>query len=112
MPNRFPGLILFVLGGVGILRAQADPAESDTRVQVLYTEAKAAQAHGDITGAVAKYQEIIRIAPRLAPAYNNLGGLYFRERQYQKAATVLEQGLKINPGMSSASALLGISLYE
>ena len=47
-----------------------------------------------------------------AAAYNNLGALYFRQRDYQKAAAILEQGLKINPTMPSASALLGISLYE
>ena len=32
-------------------------------------------------------------------AYNNLGALYFRQRNYAKAAAVLEQGLKVNPGM-------------
>jgi tetratricopeptide (TPR) repeat protein len=35
-----------------------------------------------------------------------------RQKEYKKAADVLEKGLKIDPKMSSASALLGISLYE
>jgi len=90
----------------------AQTGENDSRVQELYAQAKAAQSRGDVAGAVSKYEEILRAAPKLAPAYNNLGALYFRQREYRKAAAVLEQGLRINPGMSSASALLGISLYE
>jgi tetratricopeptide (TPR) repeat protein len=90
------------------LAAQA----GDARVEELYAQAKAAQAAGDLRGAISKYEEMLRIAPKLAAAYNNLGALYFRARDYHKAASVLEQGLKISPGMPSASALLGISLFE
>jgi tetratricopeptide (TPR) repeat protein len=81
-------------------------------VQELYSQAKAAQAQGDLATAIAKYEQILRIAPRLGPAYNNLGALYFRQHDYRKAATVLEQGLKVSPAMPSAAALLGISLFE
>ena len=103
-------LMAILLPGFRALEAQNE--EGDARVQELYSQAKAAQSRNDIPTAIAKYEEILRIAPRLGPAYNNLGALYFRERSYQKAAAVLEQGLKINPGMPSASALLGISLFE
>src|SRR5207249_663489 len=58
------------------------------------------------------YESLLQSAPRLAPAYNNLGSLYLRQREYKKAAAVLEKGLKIDPKMSSASALLGMALYE
>jgi tetratricopeptide (TPR) repeat protein len=103
-------VLLLLLSGPG-LYAQKDPGD-DPRVQALYEQAKSAQAQGDIGAAIAKYEEILRIAPRLSAAYNNLGGLYFRQRDFQKAAKVLEAGLKLNPGMPSASALLGISLFE
>ena len=63
-------------------------------------------------GAAASYEVLLQIAPRLAPAYNNLGSLYVRQREYRKAANVLEKGLRVDPKMSSASALLGIALYE
>jgi tetratricopeptide (TPR) repeat protein len=96
----------------GAQKPPADSGETDPRVEELYGQAKAAQSQGDVAGAVGKYQEILRIAPRLGPAYNNLGALYFRLRDYQKAAAILEQGLKISPAMPSASALLGISFYE
>jgi tetratricopeptide (TPR) repeat protein len=114
MPFRLLAIasLALVVSGLTALPAQPDSGEGDARVQELYSQAKAAQAQGDLATAVAKYEQIVRIAPRLGPAYNNLGALYFRQRDYRKAATVLEQGLKISPGMPSASALLGISLFE
>lgn len=87
-------------------------ARDDSQVQQLYTDAKAAEARGDLAGAAAKYESILRVAPDLAPAYNNLGAIYFKERQYGKAAAVLKKGLQLDPHMTSASALLGMSLFE
>jgi len=112
MTPRLLAMSLMVLLLPEFRKAQAQSDEGDARVQELYSQAKAAQSRNDIAGAIARYEEILRIAPRLGPAYNNLGALYFRQRNYQKAATVLEQGLKIDPAMPSASALLGISLFE
>ena len=95
-----------------LLSAQSGDNADDARVQKLYAGAKAAEARGDLAGAAANYESLLQIAPRLAPAYNNLGSLYLRQREYKKAAAVLEKGLKIDPKMSSASALLGMALYE
>jgi tetratricopeptide (TPR) repeat protein len=94
------------------LHAQKTAPGDDPKVQQLYAEAKSAQAQGDLTGASAKYEELLRVAPALGPAYNNLGALYIQQHDYKKASAVLEKGLKVDPKMSSASALLGISLYE
>src|SRR6266568_2423134 len=85
---------------------QSKSAEDDSRIEQLYSEAKSAEARGDFDTAVAKYEAILHIAPRLGPAYNNLGAVYFKHRDYPKAAAVLEQGLRVNPAMPSASALL------
>ena len=92
--------------------AQSDAGANDPRVSKLYGDAKAAEARGDFAGAAASYESLLQVAPRLAPAYNNLGSLYLRQREYKKAVAVLEKGLKIDPKMSSAAALLGIALYE
>src|SRR5580658_4715988 len=104
-------VLLLLFSGRQGLCAQKD-AGDDPRVQQLYEQAKNAQSQGDIGAAIAKYEEILWIAPRLSAAYNNLGALYFRQRDFQKAAKILEAGLKLNPAMPSASALLGISLFE
>src|SRR2546423_889311 len=90
----------------------AAQADSGSRVQALYAQAKSAEANGDSTAAIAKYQAMIAVAPRLASAYNNLGLLYFKNRDYENAVKILEQGLKLNAAMPTASALLGISLSE
>ena len=101
---------------LGLLAAhmsgQTSAGADNPRVEELYDEAKHAQGQGDIATAIAKYEEIVRLAPKLGVAYNNLGALYVRERNFGKAAGVLTQGLKVNPGMTSAAALLAISLFE
>jgi tetratricopeptide (TPR) repeat protein len=84
----------------------------DARVQKLHAEAKSAEDAGDVSGAIAKYQEILKLAPRLGAAYNNLGLLYFKQRDFEKAALILQKGLIVDPKMPSASALLGISFYQ
>ena len=105
-------LMLVLLCFQGPVFAQSGAASDNERVQQLYAEAKSAEAQGNLTAATTKYESLLEIAPRLAPAYNNLGALYLRQREFKKAAAVLERGLKIDPHMSSASALMGISLYE
>jgi tetratricopeptide (TPR) repeat protein len=116
--RSFPaGLFPALLVGVPLLLASGAAArrgapQTDPSVETLYSEAKAAEARGDLRAAVAKYESLLEAAPRLAPAYNNLGALYLRSGDFKKAAAVLEKGLKIDPRMPSASALLGISLYE
>jgi tetratricopeptide (TPR) repeat protein len=92
--------------------AQSGAVENDPRVSRLYNKAREEEARGDLAGAAASYEALLQIAPRLAPAYNNLGSLYVRQREYRKAANVLEKGLKVDPKMSSTFALLGIALYE
>lgn len=94
------------------LAAQQQGSADDSRVDQLYAAAKSAQAQGDTGGAIRNYEALIQIAPHLAPAYNNLGMLYLNVHDYQKAAETLKKGLAINPRMPSASALLGIALYE
>jgi tetratricopeptide (TPR) repeat protein len=112
------GLVCLVLLGLTLLfssntvLAQSDSVANDPRVSKLYADAKAAEARADFASATTSYESLLQIAPRLAPAYNNLGSLYLRQREYKKAAAVLEKGLKLDPKMSSASALLGIALYE
>ena len=73
---------------------------------------KLAQQRGDNAEAIEKYRAMLKLAPHLAPAYNNLGMLYFNEHDYEQAAQVLKHGLELNPDMPTASALLGMSYHE
>ncbi|AXC11694.1 hypothetical protein ACPOL_2370 [Acidisarcina polymorpha] len=93
--------------------AAQDPSDEVTpEVQQLYAEAKAAQKSGDIQTAIAHYQKMLKLAPHLAPAYNNLGMLYFNQHNYAQAAEVLEKGLAVDPAMNTAQAMLGISEFH
>ena len=92
------------------LHAQTSASAPSPAVQKLYEEAHAAQAGGDAATAIAKYQEILKIAPRLAAAYNNLGILYYQQHDLVNAVAVLEKALKIDPSVTSSSALLGSAL--
>jgi len=87
-------------------------ASNEARAEALYDEARGLQSRGDLKGAAEKYEAMIAIAPKLGVAYNNLGSLYVRLGNYQKAVQVLEKGLKVDPAMTTASALLGIALFE
>src|SRR6266571_242049 len=82
-----------VLGSLLTSPLLGQQPDSDAQVQALYTQAKTAEASGDSATAIAKYEAILRIAPKLGSAYNNLGLLYFRRRDYQHAVDVLKEGL-------------------
>lgn len=91
---------------------QGGDAEVTPKVQQLYAEANEAAQSGDQSTAIDKYRAIIKLAPHLAPAYNNLGALYFDQRDYEHAAETLKRGLEINPSMPTAAAILGMSYVQ
>ncbi len=86
--------------------------EVTPQVQQLYADAKAAQQRGDNDAAIEKYRAMIKLAPHLAAAYNNLGMLYFNAHDYQNAAQVLQRGLELHANMPTASAMLGMSYFQ
>src|ERR1039458_8626573 len=95
----------------GAIALQAND-EITHAVQQLYEQAKAAHQRGGNAAAIEKYQEIIKLAPHLVAAYNNLGMLYFNEHDYTRAAEILKRCLELNPAMNHASAMLGMSYFE
>lgn len=105
-------LVLACLVPAGAWGQAASAPVVTPEVQRLYAEAQAAQAQQDNPRAIEKYRAILKLAPRLAAAYNNLGMLYFNQGAYGKAVEVLEQGLKVNPSMPSASAILGTCFFQ
>src|SRR4051812_42264976 len=105
------GALLVLLTVVPVGNAQKPAAQISPEVQKLYREAHDAQARGDIGTAIARYEEILKIAPRLVQSYNNLGMLYYQKHDYAQAKAVLEKGAKIDPNLVTISALLGSTDY-
>ena len=100
----------FALGSLpALLHSQADGGASDARVQKLYGEAKAAEARGDLAGAVASYESLLQIAPRLAPAYNNLGSLYLTANRNSDAIQALTRAVALDPRLANAHNGLGVA---
>src|ERR1035438_1905501 len=92
--------------------AQQENKEVTPEVKQLFAQAKAEQEHGDSAKAIEKYKATIELAPHLAPAYHNLGMLYFNEHDYSHAAEALERGIELNPSLPNESAILGISYFH
>lgn len=92
--------------------AQQANDEVTPEVQNLYAQAKAARQSGDGATAIEKYRAIIKRAPHLAAAYNNLGMLYFDGHDYAHAIEVLQRGSELNPNMPSTAAMLGMSYFQ
>jgi tetratricopeptide (TPR) repeat protein len=105
-------LLCLSLSAIAVYPQASSDDEVTPQVQALYTQAKAAQQRGDNAEAIEKYRAMLKLAPHLAPAYNNLGMLYFNEHDYEHAAQVLKHGLELNPDMPTATALLGMSYHE
>jgi tetratricopeptide (TPR) repeat protein len=112
--SRFPYLLLLWLLALAVSPALASQGNDDVtpEVQELYAQARAARQRGDNPTAIAKYQAMIKLAPHLAAAYNNLGMLYFDSHDYTRAAEVLQHGMELNPNMPSAAAMLGMSYFQ
>jgi len=81
-------------------------------VQQMFAQAKAAHHTGDDGAAIEKYRAVIKLAPHLVAAYNNLGLIYFNEHDYTSAVEVLTRCLELDPGMMTASAVLGMSYFH
>lgn len=96
---------------VFVCAAQQSSAPDDSGIDQLYAAAKAAQARGDLNEAIQKYQAMVKADPGLAPAWNNLGLLYYQQHDYAHAIPALREGLRLNPQMTTADALLGTCLF-
>lgn len=112
MANR---IALFCLGIALLLSSLTSHSicqDSENRVQSLYSEAHSAEQAGNLDVAVEKYHAILQLDPKLPPAYNNLGRLYFRQGRYSEAIEALKHAIQLDARLASSHALLGISCYE
>jgi tetratricopeptide (TPR) repeat protein len=78
---------------------------------------RATEARGDIEKARAHLQKAIDISPNFDEALNNLGTIYYGDKQFEKAAELFERALQANPNSFAAQvnlvgALLSLGRYE
>ncbi|KAA6463179.1 tetratricopeptide repeat protein [Acidobacteria bacterium AB60] len=107
------GVALLLLGmAAACVVAQQENDEVTPEVQQLYAEARAARQRGDSATAIEKYKAMLKLAPHLGAAYNNLGMLYFDNHDYPHAVDVLQKGLQVNRNMPGTAAMLGMSYFQ
>jgi tetratricopeptide (TPR) repeat protein len=86
--------------------------ETSDPVQQLYEQAKADERSGHPDEAIRKYEQIIKLNPRLAAAYNNLGRLYYQQGRLDEAIKPLRQASQLEPKLEPPKALLGFVLFQ
>jgi len=108
------GRLQFGVGVVAfsLLSTAAFAQEVSPEVQALYAQAQGAQAAHRDEAAVADYRKILKLAPDLAAAYNNLGRLLYNLGRFPEAVTTLDKGLALAPDMHPAQVMLGASHLE
>lgn len=106
------GQLKFGIGVMVLFAATAFAQDVSPEVQALYAQAQGAQAAHRDEAAVADYEKILKLAPDLAPAYNNLGRLLYNLGRFPEAVTTLDKGLSLAPDMHPAQVMLGASHLE
>jgi tetratricopeptide (TPR) repeat protein len=97
-----------VLRVTAVAAALAAMLAAQDDLRTLYAEAQQAQASGDLASATQKYEAIIRLEPRMAEAYANLGNLYYQQGQGARAKTAYQKALELKPGLAGPHFFLGV----
>lgn len=61
---------------------------------------------GELQQAIAIFTQLTKDAPQMLEAYNNLGVLYARQQEYDKARASLEAALRVDPAFAAVSGNL------
>lgn len=101
-----------IILGLAVALLGAHFCVAQSAVQQLYQKARSDQEAGKDQQAIADYQELLRIDPSIAPAYNNLGRLYYNKGRFADAVAMLKKGLAINPEMAPANVMLGAASFQ
>ena len=69
-----------------------------------------ARAAGDLDMAIREFTRVAELAPDLAAAHVNLGGVYFQKKDYLHALDPLRRALTLNSELPGAHQMLGTAL--
>ncbi len=81
-------------------------------IQIRFASAVQAEEYGDKHGAITIYNEIIAADPTFAPAYINLGTIYFHMRKFGRAEELYRHATEADPAYVLAFFDLGNVLDE
>jgi tetratricopeptide (TPR) repeat protein len=101
-----PHLVLGLLLAASL--TQGSPADVNAR----FSRAAALQAGGKLEAAEAEYREVVRLAPKYAEAWANLGAVLARRGRYDEAIKSYETALKLAPQLKPIVLNIGIAYYR
>jgi cytochrome c-type biogenesis protein CcmH/NrfG len=92
------------LGGA----AQVVSLQIQDQVEKHFLAAQEAQQQGRLDDAASEYQAVVKLQPRIAEVYVNLGLVYYAQSKFDDSARALSTAAKLRPGMRGVSLWLGI----
>jgi tetratricopeptide (TPR) repeat protein len=98
-------LLVVVIIPPSFSQEATDPAQ-------LYEQAKQDEKSGHPDEAIRKYEQIVKIDPTLAAAYNNLGRLLYQQGRLDEAIKPLRKASQLEPKLEPPRALLGFVLFQ
>jgi len=104
-------LLALVLASVAAVRGSGEQDAGD-RISALDAEARAEEAQGHLDIAIEKYQQILKLYPKLPAAYNNLGRLYYQEGRFREAIDPLNRAAELDPTLEAPHAQLGFCFFQ
>lgn len=115
-PNRFT---LSLLGGLlaaslCLTSGFTPVAQAQTSPDAIrsYNEGIEAYNHGDIAGALRKFDRAVQVDPNYAAAYYNMGSIYYQSKQYADAADMFQKAVTLSPTDTQAKYNLALSLEK
>ena len=94
--------------GGGAADAERKKAEAaNAAIKTAFAEGAALGNDGKTEEAVAKFNEVIAKVPNCTECYNNIGALYFKAKEYDKAEAAYKKASEVTP--TSAEAFMGLS---
>ena len=111
MTGRLKLFVVVVLLSVYLVPETA-AQDADGRIRQLDAEARREEQQGHPDVAIQKYQEILKLNPKLPIAYNNLGRLYYQQNQFNEAIEALNHAAELAPSLEAPRAQLGFCFYQ
>jgi tetratricopeptide (TPR) repeat protein len=83
-------------------------ADLDPQAHAAFLTGTADLKRGDFRGAIASFQEVLKIDKTFGPAYLNLGLAYNELKQYERAIPSFSKALELDSQLEGAALFLGI----
>lgn len=84
----------------------------DAEVQLHFRAALKAQRAGRWETAAKEYHAVLRLQPRMAEAYANLGLVYYLQSQFERSARNFKRADELEPGLRGSNLFLGLDYLK